>query len=58
MQLEITNDECDELVRVLKERLGELREEVYHADVSTYHDQLKEREARMKALLAKLEGAA
>jgi len=54
MQLELSERERDLLVEVLRGRLGELREEVYHATVSSYKDELKDVEARMIGLLERL----
>jgi hypothetical protein len=54
MHLDLTDDEARELRDVLDERLRELRDEIHHADVSTFHDELKERQTRLVALRKKL----
>jgi hypothetical protein len=54
---ELTQNERDVLLEVLKERLGELREQVYHASTPLFKDELKEREAVIRRLIAKF-GAA
>ena len=55
MNLELTSIERDILLETLNERLGELREQVYHATTSTFKDELKERERTLKRLIAKCE---
>jgi hypothetical protein len=54
MQLELSGVGRELLVEILQGRLGELREEIYSATVSTYKDQLKAVEVRMNDLLARL----
>lgn len=57
LHIEITEDECREMAQVLAERMGELSEEIHHASVSTFRDQLRARKVRLQALLEKLEHA-
>lgn len=54
MILELGDEERDLLIDIPTGRLEELREEVYHAPVSSYKDSLKEREAMVKQLLTRL----
>jgi hypothetical protein len=54
MQLELTEADRELLVEILQGRLGELREEVYHATISTYKDELKTKEVALAGLLQSL----
>ena len=54
MQLILTEAEREFLLEILEGRFGELREEVYHATVSTYRDMLKGREAMLQDLITRL----
>lgn len=54
MQLEIGTDEVEVLAEVLDRALGNLREEVYKAEVAEYKADLKKREAVITSLLARL----
>jgi hypothetical protein len=58
MVLALSHEESEFLVALLEKCLGELREEVYHAEVSGYKDQLKSEEETLRALLLKLRQAA
>lgn len=55
MELQLTDDERRLLIDILRGRLGELREEVYHATVSTFKDELKAREVVLSDLISRLE---
>jgi hypothetical protein len=57
MNLEITPAERDLLLETLKERLGEIREQVHHSMTSAFTDQLKQTEQTAKGLIEKLESA-
>ena len=57
MSLQLSAAERELLLELLTGRIGELRQEVHHSKVSTFRDQLKETEAMMKGLVAKLESA-
>lgn len=57
MNLELTDDERTLLLDVLDGRLGELREEVHHSQVSGFTDELKRREQSLKVLIGKVESA-
>jgi hypothetical protein len=57
MLVEMTRREVEELEAVLRERLAELSQEIYHAEVSDFHDELKERKAVLEGALKKLEAA-
>lgn len=54
LQLELTADEAAVLADVLDTALGELREEVYKAEVAEYKATLKQRERLIAGLLARL----
>lgn len=58
MNLEVTEAERELLLNVLRERLGELREQVYHSTTSTFTQQLKKTEADIIDMIGKLEAAA
>ena len=53
--LELTDDEQECLLDILRIRLGELRQEVHHCMVSTYTDQLKERAGMLRGVIKRLE---
>lgn len=57
MQIELTGEERDELVRILKNYLGDTKVEVRRARTSSFRDQLHEEEELLKGLLDKLGGA-
>jgi hypothetical protein len=54
MTLNLTNEESELLGGVLRKALGELREEVYHADTPTFKDELKHDEGVLRSLIDKL----
>ena len=55
MNLELTNEEREFLLTVLRDRLGTLREQVHHATVSTFKDDLKAQEETFRTLIERLE---
>jgi hypothetical protein len=54
MQLDISADEAEVLAEVLDRALGDLREEVYKAEVADYKTGLKRRESVITNLLQRL----
>lgn len=56
MNLELTDAERVLVLDVLEDRMGELREEIHHSQVSTFTDELKQREGTLRAIIKKLEG--
>ncbi len=54
MEVVLTQEEADLLEGTLEKALGEIHEEIHHADVSTYKEDLKREEALLRAILAKL----
>ncbi len=54
MQIDLTSDESTVLTEILTSTLGELREEIYKAEVSDYKDALRQRESLLKGLLTRL----
>jgi len=44
-------------LEVLDGRLGELREEIHHSQVSGFTDELKRKEESLKALIGNIEAA-
>jgi hypothetical protein len=51
MQVELSTEELDELDNLLSERLGDLKEQIYKAEVADYKTTLKRREATIVRLL-------
>ncbi len=56
--LELTTEEVQALVELLDARLGEMSEEIHHATVSSFKEQLRERRDLLRALRRKLADAA
>jgi hypothetical protein len=54
VQLELTPDTAQVLEEVLDHALGDLREEIYKAEVADYKAQLKSREAIIVSLLGRI----
>jgi hypothetical protein len=54
MQLEISTDEAAILADILDSALGDVREQVYKAEVADYKDGLKTREAAISSMLERL----
>jgi hypothetical protein len=54
MQLEISAEEAAVLTDVLESALGDVREQVYKAEVADYKEGLKQREAAITSLLNRL----
>lgn len=53
MRVELSEQEREYLAALLLDRLGELRQEVHHTDISHYKDQLKEQELLLRQLIEK-----
>ena len=58
MQLQLTADEVTILQDVLAAALGELREQIYKAEVAEYKETLKRRESLVQGLLARMRATA
>ena len=54
MELTVTPAELDLLEGILKDALGSLREEVYHADQARFKDDLKADEVVLRGILTKI----
>ncbi len=54
MELAINPEETEVLQGLLEKCLGELREEIYHAETFDFKDDLKNEEKILRSLLAKL----
>jgi len=54
MHIDLTADETAVVTEILDSALGELREEIYKAEVTEYKDALKKRESVLTGLLARL----
>ena len=54
MQLALGSDEADVLEQILTSALGDLREQVYKAEVAEYKTALKQREAIVTGLLERI----
>jgi hypothetical protein len=55
MHLELSEQDRALLAEILQESYTDLRMEISNTDTSTFKDELKQREARLEALLRKLE---
>jgi hypothetical protein len=54
MHIDLTADETTVVTEILDSALGELREQIYKAEVTEYKTALKQREAILTGLLARL----
>jgi hypothetical protein len=54
MQLVLSSDEAEVLEEILSSALGDLKEQIYKAEVTEYRTALKQREAIVVALLERL----
>lgn len=54
MDLSLTSTEQTLLVSILQGTLGDVREQVYKSELSDYKDDLKQKEALIRGLLARL----
>ena len=52
--ISVTGDELELLRIVLQERMGDLRQQSYHAEAPKFKDELKEQERTLKSLMGKL----
>ena len=55
MTLELTNAERVFLLEILNDRLGTLREQVYHSSTSKFTDELKGFEVLLRGIIEKIE---
>ncbi len=55
MNLELTDVEREFLLSLLKDRLGELKEEIHHSRVADFTAQLKTMEQCVRGLIGKLD---
>ena len=53
MDVTVSNDEQTLLISILQETLGDVREQVYKSELSDYRDELKQKEALIRGLLAR-----
>jgi hypothetical protein len=58
MRLDLSADEAQTLQEILEGELGDLREQIYKAEVADYKAQLKERESIVTGLLSRLRAGA
>ncbi len=54
MDITLTREEKDLLEGTLEKVVTEIREEIHHADLSSYKEDLKREELLLKGILAKL----
>jgi len=54
MHIDLTADEAAVVTEVLDSALGDLREQIYKAEVTEYKDTLKQRETVLKGLISRL----
>lgn len=57
MQIVITNEEASLLWDELHDRLGTIREEIYHSDTCEFTEELKRKERVIKELIGKIESS-
>jgi hypothetical protein len=57
MTLELSAEEHTLLLETLRNKLGELKSEIYHTEAADYKVALKEREALLQAIIGRLESA-
>ncbi|MCS6806412.1 MAG: hypothetical protein RMM98_06960 [Acidobacteriota bacterium] len=55
VRLELTVEEATLLLEELKERLGTLREEIYHSDTYEFTEELKRKQTVLRNLIEKVE---
>ena len=55
MNLELAESEREFLMELLQSRWGELKQEMHHARVSSFKDQLKATEMCLKSIIDKLQ---
>ncbi|MFQ5730413.1 MAG: hypothetical protein ACE5KM_00510 [Planctomycetaceae bacterium] len=55
MNVELTNAEQTVLLETLRDRLGTLREQIHHATISTFTEELKAKKELLNELIRKLE---
>ena len=58
MTLTLSDAEQEFLVEILQDRLGTLREQVYHSTTSTFTEALKDRERLLKGIIDRLQQSA
>jgi hypothetical protein len=54
VNLTVTDDQRTLLISILQDTLGEVREEVYKAEVARYRDDLRQKETLIRDLLTAL----
>jgi hypothetical protein len=54
MQIDLTADEAAVVTEILENARGELREQIYKAELSDYKEELKQREAVLASILMRL----
>jgi hypothetical protein len=54
MHIDLSEDETAVVTETLSGALGELREQIYKAEVAEYKDKLKQREAVLTSVLSRL----
>lgn len=57
MRLELTEPEQTLLLEELKDRLGTIREEIYHSETYDFTEELRRKEAVLRGLIEKIETA-
>jgi hypothetical protein len=54
MTIRLSGDETSLLAHVLRDRMGSLRQQVYHAETASFKDELKAEQRLLQGLLSKL----
>ena len=54
MDLTVSDDEQTLLVSILRQTLGDVREQVYKSELTDYREELKQKEVLIRGLLTRL----
>jgi hypothetical protein len=57
MRVELTDAERVFLLEMMQDRLGTLREQIHHATISTFNEQLRATETLLRGLIDKVDAA-
>ena len=58
MTLELSTDEHALLLELLRDELGRLKSEIYRTETAEFKEGLKQREARLEAIIGRMESSA
>lgn len=54
LTIQLSGDETSFLAHVLRDRMGSLRQQVYHTETAAFKDELKAEQRLLQGLIAKL----